>query len=57
MNRCAGRGGHLVNIETEAENHFLSHVYAADLNGIFASQKKFFSRHVRNAMLRSLIRV
>ncbi|XP_060570455.1 uncharacterized protein LOC132728801 [Ruditapes philippinarum] len=28
INKCANQGGHLVNIETEAENHFLSNLFA-----------------------------
>ncbi|XP_053383873.1 uncharacterized protein LOC123562463 [Mercenaria mercenaria] len=27
VNKCAARGGHLLNIETEEENHFISHVF------------------------------
>ena len=28
VNKCANQGGHLVNIETEAENHFLSNLFS-----------------------------
>ena len=34
VKRCALRGGHLVAIESEAENQFLSHTFASGLNGI-----------------------
>ena len=34
VKRCALRGGHLATIENEAENHYLSHAFAGDLNGI-----------------------
>ena len=30
---CALRGGHLVTVENEAENHFLSNAFASAING------------------------
>lgn len=33
VNKCAARGGHLVTIETEEENHFLSQVFWNESQG------------------------
>ena len=47
VKRCALRGGHLVTIENEAENHFLSHAFANATNGnerFIEIQKTMLSR-------------
>ena len=37
VKRCKLRGGHLVNIETEAENHFLSYAFSGNSShGMYA---------------------